>query len=173
MFWLLGFSIAGDRTHGGTKIAVSGHAFFKDFTVKDGNIVENHGCRDEMSSEVKVHQVSWIADSGKTLPRKYAFKIKMRNGEETGQTTETCREIDGVWLPTRYRMIRNDRSMPIESTLRLENIKVEQGAHLSPRCSSSRRWSTLSARNRPPKRLALEQPRTSYSTNLPFRVLMS
>ena len=85
-----GFSIAGDGTQGGTKIALSGHPFFKDFTVKDGNIVENHGSRGEMSSEVKVHQVVWIADSGKTLPREYAFKIKTGSGEQTGQTTETC-----------------------------------------------------------------------------------
>ena len=46
-----------------------------------------------MSSEVKVHQVVWIADSGKTLPREYAFKIKMGSGEHTGQTTETWREM--------------------------------------------------------------------------------
>jgi len=123
------FSIAGDGTHGGTKIAVSGHGFFKDFTVKDGNIIENHGNRGEMSSEVKVHQVVWIANSGKTLPREYAFKIKTGNGEHTGQTTETWREINGAWLPTWYRMIRNDGGTPVESMLRLENIKVEQGAH--------------------------------------------
>jgi Protein of unknown function (DUF3386) len=123
------FSIAGDGTHGGTKIAVSGHGFFKDFTVKDGNIVENHGDRGNMSSEVTVRQVGWIADSSKTLPREYAFKIRTGNGEQTGQTTETRREIDGVWLPTWYRMIRNDGSMPVESMLRLENIKVEQGVH--------------------------------------------
>ncbi len=50
-------------------------------------------------------------------------------GEQTGQTTETWREIDGVWLPTWYRMTRNDGSTPVETMLRLENIKVEQGAH--------------------------------------------
>ncbi len=122
------FSIAGDEAHGGTKIAVSGHGFFKDFTVKEGNIVENHGNRGEMSSEVKVHQVVWIADSGKTLPREYGFKINTGNGEHTGQTTETWHEIDGVWLPTWYRMIRNDGSMPVENMLRLENIRVQRGA---------------------------------------------
>jgi len=128
-FGLCRFSIAGDETHGGTKITVSGHGFFRDFTVKDGNIIENHGNRDDMSSEVKVRQVVWIADSGKTLPREYAFKIKTGNGKHTGQTTETWREIDGVWLPIWYRIIRNDNSTPIESMLRLENIKVEQAAH--------------------------------------------
>jgi len=56
-FGSCGFSIARDGTHGGTKIAVSGHGFFKDFTVKDGNIVENYGDRGKMSSEVKVRQV--------------------------------------------------------------------------------------------------------------------
>src|SRR5271166_1968427 len=128
-FGSCGFSVAGDGTHGGTKIALSGHGFFKDFTVKDGNIIENHGTRGEMSSEVKVRQVIWIADSGKTLPREYAFKIRTGNGEQKGQTTETWREIDGVWLPTWYQMIRNDGSAPVGSTLKLENIKVEQGTH--------------------------------------------
>ena len=28
-------------SHGGTKIAITGHGFFKDFTVKDGNIIPN------------------------------------------------------------------------------------------------------------------------------------
>jgi hypothetical protein len=120
------FSIAGDGAQGGTKIAISGHGFFKDFTIKDGNIVENHGSRGEMSSEVKVRQVVWMADSGKTLPREYAFKIKNGHGEQTGQTTETWHEVDGVWVPTWYRMIRNEGSAPVESTLRLENIKLDQ-----------------------------------------------
>ena len=71
--------------HGGTKIAVSGHGFFKDFTVKDGNIIENHGGHGAMSSEVKVHQVVWMADSGKTLPREYAFTIKTGDHEQIGQ----------------------------------------------------------------------------------------
>ena len=128
-FGACGFSLAGDGALGGTKIAVSSHGFFKDFTVKDGNIVENHGSRGEMSSEVKVRQVVWIADSGKTLPREYAFKIKTASGEQRGQTTETWREIDGVWVPTWYRMIRDEGSTPVESMLRLENIKVEQGGH--------------------------------------------
>ena len=123
------FSIAGDGTHGGTRIALAGHAFFKDFTVKDGNIVENHGERGDMASEVKVHQVVWIADSGKTLPREYSFKIKTGNTEQTGQTTETWREIDHIWLPAWYRMVRNEGSTPVESMLRLENIKVEQENH--------------------------------------------
>ena len=124
-----GFSIAGEGVHGGTKIALSGHGFFKDFTVKDGNIVENHGERGEMASEVKVHQIVWIAASGKTLPREYSFKIKTGSGEHTGQTTETWREIDGVWLPSWFRLIRNDGSSPVENVLRLENIKVEQGGN--------------------------------------------
>ena len=91
--------------------------------------MENHGERGEMASEVKVHQIVWIAASGKTLPREYSFKIKMGNGEHTGQTTETWREIDGVWSPTWYRLVRNDGSSPVENMLRLENIKVEQGGH--------------------------------------------
>ena len=80
-----------------------------------------------MSSEVTVHQVVWMADSGKTLPREYAFKIKTGDHEQTGKTTETWREVDGVWMPTWYRMTRGEGSAPVESMLRLENIKVETG----------------------------------------------
>ena len=125
------FVIDGEGSRGGTKIKVSGHSFFKDFTVKDGNIIENHGGHGEMSSEVSVQQVVWIAESGKTLPREYAFKIKTGGQEQTGKTTETWREINGVWLPTSYRMMRNEGSSPVESGLRLENIKVEAGGSSS------------------------------------------
>jgi hypothetical protein len=122
------FAIGGEGTSGGTKITVSGHGFFKDFTVKDGNIVENHGGHGTMSSEVKVRQVVWMAESGKTIPREYAFTIKTGEREQSGKTTETWREVDGVWLPTLYRMTRNEgSSAPVESMLRLENVKVEQG----------------------------------------------
>lgn len=126
------FSIASDGTHGGTKISVSGHGFFKDFIVKDGNIVENHGGHDEMSSEVKARQVVWIADSGKTVPREYAFMIRTGDRKQSRETTKTWREIDGVWLPTWYRLTRNEGSAPVESMLRLENLKVEQGGHENP-----------------------------------------
>jgi len=34
--------------------------------------------------EDKACPVVWIADSGKTLPREYAFKIRTGNGEQTG-----------------------------------------------------------------------------------------
>jgi hypothetical protein len=122
------FTISGEAAHGGTKITLTGHGFFKDFTVKDGNIVENHGGHGAMSSEVKVRQVVWMAESGKTLPREYAFTIKTGDHEQSGKTTETWHETDGVWLPAWYRMTRNEGSTaPVESTLRLENIKVEQG----------------------------------------------
>src|SRR6516165_470759 len=79
------FAIEGEGSRGGTKIKVSGHGFFRDFTVKDGNIIENHGGHGEMSSEVSVHQVVWIADSGKTLPHEYAFKIKTGDHTQTGK----------------------------------------------------------------------------------------
>ena len=55
------FAIAGEGAHGGTKIAITGHGFFKDFTVKEGNIIENHGGHDAMSTEVKVQQIVWLA----------------------------------------------------------------------------------------------------------------
>lgn len=121
------FAIEGEGSHGGTKIKVSGHGFFKDFTVKDGQIIENHGGHGAMSSEVSVRQVVWMAESGKTLPREYAFKIKTGEHEETGKTDETWREVDGVWLPSGYRMTRTEGSAPVESTLRLENVKIERG----------------------------------------------
>ena len=77
---------------------------------------------------MSVFQVVWMADSGKTLPHEYAFKIKTGDHEQTGKTNESWREFDGVWLPTWYRMTRNEESTPVESTLRLENIKVEPAA---------------------------------------------
>ncbi len=126
-FGSCGFSVAGEGAHGGTKIALSNHGFFKDFTVKEGNIVENHGARGEMSSEVRVRQVVWVAETGKTLPREYAFKIRTGDHEEAGETTETWHQVDGVWLPTWYRLTRNNGSTPVESMLRLENLKVQQG----------------------------------------------
>jgi hypothetical protein len=122
------FAIDGEGHTGGTNLKVTGHAFFKDFTVKDGNIIENHGGHGEMSSEVRVRQVVWMADSGKTLPREYAFKIKTGGREESGKTVENWREIEGIWLPASYRMTRSEGSTPVESTLRLENIKVESAA---------------------------------------------
>ena len=65
------FAIEGEGTRGGTKIKVSGHGFFTDFTVKDGHIIENHGGHGAMFNvtEVSVRQVVWMAESGKTLPR--------------------------------------------------------------------------------------------------------
>ncbi len=121
------FALEGPGPRGGTRIKVSGHGFFKDFTVKDGHIVENHGGHGDMSTEVTVRQVVWMADSGKTLPREYAFRIKTGDHEETGTTAETWREVDGVWLPSGYHMARAEGSTPVESTLRLQNVKVDRG----------------------------------------------
>jgi hypothetical protein len=121
------FAIEGPGSRGGMKIKVSGHGFFKDFTVREGNIIENHGGHGAMSSEVSVRQVVWMADSGKTLPREYAFRIKTGDREETGTTTESWGQVDGVWVPSVYHMTRSEGSAPVQSTLRLENIKVERG----------------------------------------------
>ena len=124
------FAIAGEGAHGGTKIALEGHGFFKDFTIKDGNIIENHGGHGEMSSEVKVHQVVWLADSGKILPRAYSFTIKNGDSDQSGKNLESWSEVDHVWIPTWWRLARNEGSTaPVESTLSLENIKLEQAAH--------------------------------------------
>jgi len=124
------FAIAGDGAHGGTKIAVSGHGFFKDFTVKDGNIIENHGSHEAMSSEVKVQQIVWLADSGKTLPRAYAFTIKNGDHEQSGRNTEMWREIEGVWLPTRWHLVRIDSSAAaIERTMSLDKNKLERAGN--------------------------------------------
>jgi hypothetical protein len=149
------FAIEGEGSRGGTKIKVSGHGFFKDFTVKDGHIIENHGGHGAISSEVTVRQVVWMADSSKTLPREYAFRIKTGEREEAGTTAENWREVDGVWLPSEYHMTGRERwtptpqeialryrgqvgqlrrgaeealrNAPVESTLQLENIKIERG----------------------------------------------
>ncbi|MGC8643606.1 MAG: DUF3386 family protein, partial [Isosphaeraceae bacterium] len=82
------FAIEGPGSRGGTKLKLTGHGFFKDFTVKDGNIIENHGGHGEMSSEVTVHQVVWMADSGKILPHEYSFKIKTGDHEQSGKNVE-------------------------------------------------------------------------------------
>ncbi len=119
------FTIAGDGAHGGTKIALSGHAFFKDFTVKDGNIIENHGGHGEMATEVKVAQVVWLAETGKTVPRAYSFTIKTGDREESGKNVESWSAIDGVLIPTWWHLSRNQGSAaPEESTITLENVKV-------------------------------------------------
>jgi hypothetical protein len=121
------FAIAGDGPSGGTIIALTGHGFFKDFTIKDGNIVANHGGHGEMSSEVKVQQIVWLAESGKTLPRAYSFTIKTGDREQSGKNLESWGEIDGVWLPTRMHLMRSDGSAAtVESSLTLENIKIDQ-----------------------------------------------
>jgi hypothetical protein len=121
------FAIAGEGALGGTKIALSGHGFFKDFTVKDGNIIENHGAQGEMSSEVKVEQVVWLAACGKTVPRAYSFSIKDGERLESGKNVESWASVDGVWVPARIHMMRTEGSTaPVESMLVLQNVKVEQ-----------------------------------------------
>jgi hypothetical protein len=121
------FAIAGDGARGGTKITLTGHGFFKDFTVKDGNIIENHGGHDDISTEVKVDQIVWIVETGKTLPRAYSFTVKTGSHEQSGKNVESWREVDGVWLPARMHMSRSDGSAAmVDSMLSLENIKVEQ-----------------------------------------------
>jgi Protein of unknown function (DUF3386) len=124
------FSIGGAGAGGGTRIVLEGHRFFKDFTVKDGNIVENHGGHGEMASEVRVQQVVWLADIGKTIPRAYSFTIKNGDREQSGKNQETWVDVDGVWVPARFRMVRNVGSTaPVESSLTLENIKVDRSGH--------------------------------------------
>jgi hypothetical protein len=123
------FAGAGTGAHGGTKIAIEGHGFFKDFTVKDGNIIENHGGHGEMSSEVHVQQIVWLAESGKTLPRAYSFTIKTGDRVQSGHNVESWREIDGVWLPVRWHLERNEGSAAaVENMLSLENVKLEQAS---------------------------------------------
>jgi hypothetical protein len=120
------FAFAGDGARGGTKIAITGHGFFKDFTVKEGNIIENHGGNDAMSTQVEVQQIVWLADCGMTIPRAYAFAIKSGDQVQSGTNLEMWREIEGVWLPTRWHLVRNEESAAaVESTISLENVKVE------------------------------------------------
>ena len=106
------FTIASKALHGGTKIASTGHGFFKDFTVKDGNIVENHGGHGEMSTEVKVEQVVWLANSGQTCLAPYSSTIKHGDTEQSGKNLESWSEIDGIWLPTWWRLSRNEGVAP-------------------------------------------------------------
>ncbi len=120
------FSIVSEDPHGGTKIAVHEHGFFKDFTVKDGHVIENHGGHGSMSSEVKVQEVVWLADCGKTLPKSYVFTIKTGDREQKGMNMERWREVDGVWLPAHWHLVRTESSSaPVESDISLENIKVD------------------------------------------------
>jgi hypothetical protein len=80
-----------------------------------------------MSRAVKVQQVVWMADTGKTLPRAYSFSIKNGEHERSGENVESWREVDGVWLPAWMHLVRNEGSAaPVESTLILSNFKVEQ-----------------------------------------------
>jgi hypothetical protein len=119
------FAVAGDSAQGGTKISITGHAFFKDFIVKDANLIENHGGQGDMSSEVRVQQVVWLAENGKTIPRAYAFTIKNGDRVQSGKNVESWRDVDGVWVPIRWHLERTEASAaPVESMLSLENIKV-------------------------------------------------
>jgi hypothetical protein len=124
------FAIASESPRGGTKITLTGHGFFRDFTVKDGNIIENHGGHGEMSTEVKVQQVVWLAGSGKTIPRGYSFTIKNGDLEEAGTNLESWTETESVWVPTWWRLSRSEGSTtPVDSTLSLENVKIQQADH--------------------------------------------
>jgi hypothetical protein len=120
------FSIIGEGAHGGTKIAISGHGFFKDATIKDGNVIENHGGHGDVASEVRVHQVVLLVESGKVLPREHEAIIKRGDEVQKGSTTETWREFDGVWLPTRYQLRRQTDSAAVETMVHLSNVKVEK-----------------------------------------------
>ena len=121
------FAISGEGSRGGTKIALKGHAFFKDFTIKDGNITENHGGHGDMTSEVTVDQVVLLVDSGKLLPRSYSFSIKIDDKEDWGKNLETWTDVDQVWLPTSWRLSRTEAGSDLEeSTLVLDKVKVEK-----------------------------------------------
>ena len=143
------FAIAGDGTLGGTKIALTGHGFFKDFTIKDGNIVENHGGHGEMSTEVKVKQVVWLADSGKTLPRLIRSRSRTATTNNQARTWNpgprstvcgfrpggSCREMKGALRQSRarsaWRTSRWNRPR-IKSRARMRRTAPARDAHAIP-----------------------------------------
>ena len=121
------FAIEGEASRGGPKIKLTGHGFFKDFTVKDGHIIENHGGHGEMSSEVSVRQVVWVAESGKTPAPRIRVPDQVRRPRArparpsrpgTRSTASGSRAGTACTAPR--------AASPVESVLRLENIKVER-----------------------------------------------
>jgi len=124
------FALGGKGVHGGTVIQLTGHRFFKDFTVKDGFIVQNHGGAGGFESEVNVHQVAWIAELGKTVPKESYATIITGSGDNAVtrniHTWEDWAAAHGSWFPTRHRSVMTVGEKKTESLLVLDNIKVER-----------------------------------------------
>ncbi len=124
------FALAGPGRHGGTVITMTGHPVFRDFTVKDGFIVQNHTGAPGFETEVNVEQVAWIAELGKTVPKELLAKIV--TGEGASKVTrwrhnrEDWSQVDGYWFPTRYRTAITEGEVKTESTLTLANLRVEK-----------------------------------------------
>jgi len=123
------FALAGPGKDGGTVIKLTGHGFFKDFTVKDGFIVQNHGGAGGFESEVNVHQVAWIAELGMTVPKESSATITTGSGEDQVtrriHTQEDWGQVHGYWFPTRHRSVMTVGEKKTETLLVLDNIKVE------------------------------------------------
>ena len=133
------FAIAGDWGPRGHEDRSLGSCVLQGFHRQGWQHFENHGGHGEMSSEVKVQHIVWMAECGKTLPRAYAFTIKTGDHEQSGKNVESWHETDGVWLPARMHLVRNEGSAaPVESMLTLENSRssrrdVELGRSLKSR----------------------------------------
>ena len=123
------FALGEQGRQGGTVIKLSGHRFFSDFTVKDGFIIQNHGGAGGFQSEVNVHQVAWIAELGKTVPKESSATIITGDGDDkvtrTIHTWEDWSPAHGNWFPTRHRSVMTVGKDKSESLLLLENIQVE------------------------------------------------
>ncbi len=124
------FALAGPGKAGGTVIKLTGHGFFTDFTVKDGFIVQNHGGAGGFKSEVNVHQVAWVAELGKTVPKESSATIITGSGDDAVtrkiHTWEDWGAAQGYVFPTRHRAVMTVGEKKTESLLVLDNIKVER-----------------------------------------------
>lgn len=124
------FALAGAGKYGGTVIKLTGHSFFKDFTVKDGFIVQNHGGVGGFLSEVNVHQLTWIAELGKTVPKESSATISFGAGQDTTtrhiHTWEDWGQAHGYWFPVRHRSLIIVGDDKTETLLLLDNFQVEK-----------------------------------------------
>ena len=124
------FALAGPGRHGGTVIKMTGHSIFKDFTVKDGFIVQNHTGGPGFETEVNVEQVAWVAELGKTVPKELLAKIVSGEGDSKvtrwRHSREDWTQVDGYWFPNHYRLTITEGESKTESALTLANIRVER-----------------------------------------------
>lgn len=124
------FALAGAGRHGGTVVKMTGHSIFRDFTVKDGFIVQNHTGGPGFETETNVEQVAWVAELGKTVPKELLAKIVSGEGDSKATRWRHSREdwsqVDGYWFPNHYRLAITEGESKTESTLTLASLRVER-----------------------------------------------